>query len=264
MASWNWDEAADREGWVDQSTANTDHDDATVGKQGYDYAAFSEITPDPIACWPLHEDSGSTAHDVSGNNLDGSNSGATLTAAGVVGGSAYSFDGTDDVVSVGDETQLKGLSAMTLMAWFYPNSNQDAGIGKWDFGGTGVEYLLRTDGGNDAWHADLYDGSSVYSAEGGTVAENTWQHVALRWDGSTLEIDVDAATVDSTSANISLNTTPQPFEIGRFDDDSDPEYYDGRMCDVRVYDTRLTDTELQTHVDVVRSPGDWLGTGKLS
>ena len=75
----------------------------------------------------LDEGSGTLLSDRSGSGNTGTISGATWTAQGKFG-SALSFDGVNDWVTVADANSLDLTTAMTLEAWVYPTAS---GGGSW-------------------------------------------------------------------------------------------------------------------------------------
>ena len=63
------------------------------------------------------------ANDESGSGNDGIVYGATLTEDRFINSdSAYSFDGVDDYIDVGDDNSLKMTDAITISAWVKINS----------------------------------------------------------------------------------------------------------------------------------------------
>jgi hypothetical protein len=75
-----------------------------------------------LSYWPLNETSGSTAKDVRGNN-DGTINGATMGANGILGNTAYDFDGDNDYVSIYHPTR-----PFTVACW----ANSDVADGSDD------------------------------------------------------------------------------------------------------------------------------------
>ena len=76
----------------------------------------------------LDEGSGTRLSDRSGSGNTGTISGATWTTQGKFG-SALSFDGVNDWVTVADANSLDLTTAMTLEAWVYPDGAAAAGRG---------------------------------------------------------------------------------------------------------------------------------------
>src|SRR5438132_3412296 len=79
----------------------------------------SAQTPGLVAAYAFSEGSGTTVADTSGNNNNGTISGATWTSAGRFG-NALVFNGTSARVTVLDAASLQLTSGMTLEAWVFP------------------------------------------------------------------------------------------------------------------------------------------------
>src|SRR5207244_6183266 len=75
--------------------------------------------PGLVAAYAFSEGSGTTVADTSGNNNNGTISGATWTSAGRFG-NALVFNGTSARVTVPDAASLQLTSGMTLEAWVFP------------------------------------------------------------------------------------------------------------------------------------------------
>lgn len=254
MPDWTWDEFQSHSGVVHQATANTDHDDATVLKQGYDYANFSEISPDPVACWPLHEDSASTANDVVGAN-DGTYNGPTLGQTGLLGTTSPSFDGVDDNIQTPDNSSYKG-TALTVSAWVNIDSVGDYGIvSKWD----GVNWMLITDS-SDQYEAFIDTGGNN-SVSAGTINTGSWDHVAMTWvESGNLTLYQNGSSIASTATSGSMSSSTEPVYIGERQDQN--WHIPGSVSDVRIYNQELTAGQIQTLYDTVASPGTWTGVSK--
>jgi hypothetical protein len=70
-----------------------------------------------------------------------------------------------------------------------------------------------------------------------------WSHVVVTWDGTTIEVYVNAelATVTSKTVDLvdTIGTTQRTIKI------SENETYDGRLHQVAIWNTLLTPTEIQ-------------------
>jgi hypothetical protein len=191
-----------------------------------------------VSQWPLQEDSGSTAHDVAGSN-DGTNNGATVGANGILGTTAYGFDGTDDDVEVPHDSSLSISSPFTISAWV----NVDGGI-------SGIDYIISknaTDQPNYSFWVDdsgmlsfmVYDGSFTQSQA--SYPADEWVFVVGVYDGSEIIIYQNAVEEERASCG-TPHTNTNPVYIGRR---GGGNYFDGRIADVRVYDHALTPAEVQ-------------------
>ena len=145
--------------------------------------------PDIVAWWP---GDGNT-DDIVGGNHGTLRNGATY-APGYVG-EAFSFDGTNDYISVPNAGALNPTSAITVEAWIYPE-NQGAVAGN-------VQAIIRkTDSDGTRGYALDYIADShsvrfsVYSTNAGgewhwftaspdvVLPPNEWVHVAGVYDGT--------------------------------------------------------------------------------
>lgn len=253
--STDLDNATSESGVVHQSTTNTDHTDASELKQGYDYANFSEITPTPVACYPLHEDSGTTAYDLAGTN-DGTINGATVGAEGLLGTTSYSFDGVDDNVTYASNPLITGSSNRTVCFWTKMDSSQnDTYPTMFGMGGgsqtTGERWDIRPDAGTLRIEVQGAGYSSSLS-----IPTGEWVFICITLNGSTVGDHTFYVNTNSESSTgtTSLNTAGG----GTYSADSafsSDRSYAGDITDVRIYDHALTASEIQTLYDVVATAG---------
>lgn len=112
----DWDNTSREHGVVHEGYGDRDAADVELGYNSTDTGL--------IAYWTLDEDSGSTAVDTSGTGNNGTIDGATLGQPGILGTTAYSFDGSNDVVNVSSTPDLSGGSGSTVSAsaWFKADS----------------------------------------------------------------------------------------------------------------------------------------------
>ena len=198
---------------------------------------------DPVAHWKFDEGTGTTATDASGNNRDGTISGAafsTTTPPDVEFEDPYSleFDGVDDGVTT--PLSLNNSSEFTLAGWAYPRSASDSE--GW-FGANDVfEFIF-----NDATTLRCWTsaGAVNWSFEGDADFLNNWHHITCLGDGDHIIMYVDGEQVASTTHthtddygtgdNVSIGLGVQSPGAGPFD---------GFIDDVRVYDVALTPAEM--------------------
>lgn len=85
------------------------------------------------------------------------------------------------------------------------------------------------------------NGADDLLINGGSSTTGEWVHVALTFDGTNAELYVDNVSVGTTSGT-DVGTISTSFEsIGRT---ADPNYFDGRIDDVRYYDRALSSREI--------------------
>jgi RHS repeat-associated protein len=242
------------------TVALTDESGATG--TGYTYEPFGETTmsgaPAPeglVGAWGFDEGSGSSVEDQSEAGNDGSVSGATWSSSGKFGG-ALSFDGTDDRVVVPDSASLDLDSEMTLEAWVKPDtvgSNwQTVLLKEWN-----DDYLVygisTEDAGKPIGAAYMYDDDSLAISQApDALAEDTWTHLALTYDGSNVKLYVNGSEVASGAATGPIQTTGGDLTIGGTAVFAD-QWFAGLIDEVRVYDRALSATEIQADEDTAIS-----------
>lgn len=178
-----------------------------------------------------------TTADSSGNGNSGTIFGAEQTFVGP--GYALNFDGVDDYVRIAADPALDNLAAMTITASIYPRVDShwhvlDKGDG---------HKRLFSEGSNrtlDGLMAQV--SSSAYSeSAGGTIALNTWQHVAMTWSEATgttrlfhkgTEV---AYNIQNTGSGVGRDDSSYPFVIGTRGNLAGIMFFDGMINDVRLY-----------------------------
>jgi len=200
----------------------------------------------PVAQWKFNEGEGITAYDSTDNNNDGTLTSGPTWAEGKYG-SALSFDGVDDSISVPTTASMKGQSQFTLSTWFYVDSFRasDQSIYQEVTGvDTNSRILIRIiettnviQFGGRSTDTDAYTVWVTTPA----ISAGAWYHIAAVFDSVT---DVHyfyingVATSGSVTATTLSNTTPTG--IIRIGADSSGRYFDGLIDDVRIYNYART------------------------
>ena len=153
--------------------------------------------------------------DLSGNGNDGTVVNTSWATSGKYG-NALSFNGTSSRVTVPNSASLQLSSGMTLEAWVNP---------------TGVASAWRDviEKGNDNYYLmAASDQGAAVPAGGGTfghtyatsaLAVNTWAHLAVTYDKTTIRLYVNGTEVSSLAASGSITSSTDALTIG-----SDPFY----------------------------------------
>ncbi len=196
-----------------------------------------------ISYWPFESGTGTIAYDSIGSN-DGTLAGNTWWTTGILGG-GLSFDGDADYVSLPENSTLRP-ARITQLAWVNP-----ATLG----GVHPIMSLETTTGSNQGAMLQLANGlfqfyvgtgyDKVQYVSGTVTKANEWYQVAGTYDGTEACIWINGEKVDCEplSGNISYDTA-RDMRIGSWAP-ATPQYFNGIIDEVRVYDRALTGQEIE-------------------
>lgn len=200
-----------------------------------------------VGMWSFESiESGSQVIDGSGYNNHGTVNGATLVPSLDQLGNALLFDGANDYVDAGNDTSLSPTSVLTAEAWLRPISvgGNVPIIAK----GKDTEQYLITISDTNKFRAHIRTTGGWQWSDGDiTPAANTWYHVVMTYDGSTLRLYVNGVLDISTGFgnSISYSMTNSSLRIGAMV--GYPNYMSGRIDEVRIYNRALSTAEIQKH-----------------
>lgn len=237
-----------------------------------------------IAHYTLDETSGTTALDISGNNLHGTVSGGAIGDAGAIQsvagkfGQAYSFSGTTAQRVDADYAAWDGLNltpGYSISAWFNwttPGANNRSAAITLTDDDIGLNDRYADLGIGDSQGADVNADGSVYARHrtGATIIDTNptksgdppnggfndgeWHHVAGVYTDTGVSVYVDGLLVDSqegTGTDIAFDALAIGL-LQRPGAQSDVDPYEGAIDDVRVYDHALSQAEISA---LVPEPG---------
>jgi chitodextrinase len=211
----------------------------------------SNVAPPPptglVAAYSFDAGSGTTATDVSGNGNTGTIANATWTT-GKFGG-ALSFNGTNAWVTVPDSSSLHLSSGMTLEAWVNPSalgSGWRTAIFKEQTGNYAYALYANTGTGSPSANGIIGGNDKDTRASSG-IALNTWTHLAATYDGANLKLYVNGAQAASLAATGSIVSSTGALRIGG--NNVWPEWFQGLIDEVRVYNKALTQAEIQADMN---------------
>lgn len=210
-----------------------------------------------VAAYGMNEGAGASMADWTANGLAGTIAGASWTPDGRFG-SALTFDGVNDWVTVNDASALDLTTGMTLEAWVYPTAN---GGGSWR------NVLIKERSGGEVYN--LYANADtnaptlyvIRAAQPGTPLDargtselpiNTWSHLAATFDNATLRLYVDGVHVGSRAVSGPLLTSSGVLRIGG--NSLWGEFFQGRIDEVRIYNRALTQTEIAADMSTPVGP----------
>lgn len=203
-----------------------------------------EQHPNLIAAWGFDEAAGTTARDSSEHSLPLTVNGGSSWVSGHSGGTAIANTGTGGAI----RTSWTSLSSpVTIMCWARP-TDLTAGtnrplIGVWDgtdaSGATQVAIWAQR---GDFSTPNVLQGN--VRVDGGLVAVsqsaltlNTWVHVALSFDGTSLRLFRDGAQVSSFTNTGGIGAGTFSFLVV-------PSAANAQVDDVRVFNTALNAAQI--------------------
>ena len=200
-----------------------------------------------VAAYSFDEGAGTTAADNSGTGNNGTLiNGATWSTTAKFGAAA-SFDGTNDRIDVADSNSLDLTSGMTLEAWVRPTANSSyrtvllkevTGELAYALYAADSDHGGRSSGWNRIGNVSRFaDGTSA-------LPLNTYSHIAVTYNGSSLVFYVNGVATRSTAATGNIQTSTMPLRIGG--NTIWGEYFQGQIDELRVYNRALTQNEIQT------------------
>jgi len=162
---------------------------------------------------------------------------------------ALSFDASDDYAGTG-KSLLSGLARFTLAAWVNAGNPAAGRVGLFgqndvvEFGFQGGDIHCWTSGGGEARTAWTY----------GT---DSWHHVTVVGDGTSLEIYVDGVIIATGGSPTNLyGSSSFAFNIGGGGVwDASGNWFFGQIDDVRVYKKALSSTEIKVVADLLGAAG---------
>jgi hypothetical protein len=214
----------------------------------------SNAPPDPsglVAAYGFEEASGSSVADGSNNSNTGTITGATRTASGRFG-SALTFNGTSDWVTVPDASSLDLTNAMTLEAWVRP-----AAVTGWRTvlmkeQTNGLVYSLYANTDTNRPSAHVNPGNEVDTRGTAQLAVNTWAHLAATYDGANLRLYVNGTLASTHAVTGNMVNSTGALRMGG----NQPwgEWFSGQIDEVRVYRRALSASEIASDMSTPVNP----------
>ncbi|ETR71414.1 MAG: hypothetical protein OMM_08141, partial [Candidatus Magnetoglobus multicellularis str. Araruama] len=216
--------------------------------------------------------SGSTVHDLSGNDRHGTlinmqnddwitstaplgdisvydyNEEYTYSLPG--GGRALNFDHFDDYVNLGNRSELILGNVFTIEAWIYPtpsDSNYYGIIGnQTDINTTETRSPSLWVNSYSNIHFDSYatDNSRCFM-DSTMVTSNQWNHIAVVYDGTTLNVYANGNAEYTSTACSGYNLKDIPINyIGKVND-----LFQGNIDEVRLWTVARTASQIQNNMN---------------
>ena len=202
-----------------------------------------------VAAYGFNESAGTSVGDATGKGHTGTITNTTWTTQGKFG-KALSFNGTNSWVTVADKNDLDLTTGMTLEAWVFPTAAATATnwrnvIIKERAGGEVYNLYADTDAHRPAAYVVKQSSPNSPLGVNGTsqIPLNTWTHLALTYNNSSLIFYVNGNSVRSVATSGALLTSTGVLRIGG--NSVWGEFFQGRIDEVRIYNRALTRAEIQ-------------------
>jgi len=144
---------------------------------------------------------------------------------------------------------------MTLEAWVRPSTVTN----KWRdviYKGDDNYYLEATsNSGSKPAGGGTFGGANANVFGTSALAANTWAHLALTYDGTTLRFYVNGSQVATQARTGTIATSTNQLQLGG-DSFNGNQYFSGLIDDVRVYSIALSAAAIQTDMATPVGSGD--------
>jgi len=239
-----------------------------VSSTGTNYSndlTFLTLTsPIPTAGLVAYYPFNGNANDESGNGNNGTVNGATLTTDRKgVANKAYSFDGVNDYIEIGD--YFDNTSTLVFSFWFKPNNiSSMPTLTKYSSNIDGAIYHIFSENNDLFFGLCTRDDKNLFvCSSNNCIKINEWQYIVCEFDLSQTQIInrlkfYHNGTLQSTTYVVAANNriyndnvsfienSITPFRIGRATYGGGTSgYTDGLIDDIRIYNRILTESEIQ-------------------
>jgi Ca2+-binding RTX toxin-like protein len=249
----------DTASWAGSSagvTANLATGIAYGGDAGTQGAATAYTNASLVAGWGFKEGTGTTAATINGANVSLTLNGTTGWTTGPDNhGAALDFKGrgANDYATIGNMTLGDAFTVSTWVNFDTKASGVQEGV--WKIGTANNQWLFLTKQANGNIYAeirgDLAGATSLGQSIAGVYASSSyvtidqWMNIAVTYQAGRLQLYINGDLISSNDTAIILPTSATFTSnfIGR--DHSSVNYLDGQVDDFAVFNTALTEAEIQ-------------------
>lgn len=205
-------------------------------------AVYWQKDPGLLGWWRFNEAAGNISADASGNGNDANLIGGPVKVAWDFGNS-LNFNGTDQYVTIDNESFFDITSNITITCWIRKNGNDQTSC------------LVSKSDSFNVYIGEISTGVTFYC--GGTgrsvasttnICDNKWHHVAAVYDGSAKKIYIDGI-FDSLRNSSGLITT-NDYKVTIASGENLPEQkLQGMIDEVRIYNLALSAERIRAIAD---------------
>ncbi|MFT3769319.1 MAG: LamG domain-containing protein [Minicystis sp.] len=202
-----------------------------------------------VAYWNLDQ-APPTITDFSGNG----NTGHVWNATRVTGKVGFGYQFTNNsCITVADSTSLRmaGGNTYTMMAWVNSSAGCSSDRGEFLNKENQYEMGIRCSGNN--FDEATWTSTSTWFWTGyGGISLNTWQHVAITWDGTTIRAYSNGALVGTRPLSGTFQNQATGLGLGcrsvpASGAASGSSFFIGKMDEVAIYNRALSAAEISAY-----------------
>ena len=166
------------------------------------------------------------------------------------GRGAFSMDGSNDYMSLGDDDELSAFSQFSICAWIYPTTSANfwvvsKGINGDDEENSEFGLYLNGDGKAEVIIYDESEDKFTKSTCANALAANKWHFVSATFDGSNLRVSSNIDDKGATQAStVVIEDGGSQIYIGRSHGTESTDFANGFIGAVYIYDEGITDTDI--------------------
>jgi hypothetical protein len=173
----------------------------------------------------------------------------------------FSYDGSSSQVSVADNALLEpGSGDWSIEFWVNHSVIAGSGrvlIGKTDSGlAADWGYGIRTNAAS-ATYMEVGNGTTSITSPSSNLSIDTWYQVVGVWTNvasNSLALYINGSLIGSNSHSFtSIKNTTSPLYLGSFNGGQFPQWFNGRMGVVRMYNKSLTGSEVLQNYNADKS-----------
>lgn len=195
-----------------------------------------------IAYYPFN----GSAKDESGNQLNGTNYGATLTYDRFNNNDkAYFFNGINSYINVTHNSLLQPNTGLSVSVWFNFSSLFNSGyIIEKGYNSSAGYYGLKYDSINQSlnFQINFSDNTQKTLNINTYLNTNTWYNIIGTYDGNIMTVYFNGQYYNSIYESRTLGNNSQSLKIGSYIGSG---FFSGTIDDIRIYNRGLNYTEVQ-------------------
>ena len=164
---------------------------------------------------------------------------------------SFSFNGSTNRITCPSTSALDfaGSQQYTVMAWIYPL----LGGGTWHgivSKGESQQYAFTVNSPGAYIHYETNQGGvGALNSAGGSITQNAWQYVGIRFDGTNKTIWKNGEIIATQAAAVNSTSNTEQLRIG---EGNANELFNGNITQVTIYNRALSDNEVRQNFNALR------------